>query len=335
MIKRGPVHLIGRTAEFAAAVGRGLNAIRPKRRFGPAEIDPYFGYTTKDEIILRGRVISRRPDRAKKLREASPTLWANFKAMAALFDTRELANIPILCEGQETSSDEEGYFNLTLPRPEEENGWVSFSCYFNEQDDPVKLAALLPSPDAEYGIISDIDDTLIKTEAWNLIRNLWNSMTGNAQTRLVFEDAVTLIKTLHDGVNPVFYVSSSPWNLHAFLDEIFERAGLIRGPKFLRDLGLSKKNLVKRGHNTRKTRSIDTILAANPDLPFVLIGDTGQHDAHVYHDTIKRHPERIRQVILRAPSASIDKSDQLWIDRIMATGTPIYVGETYHALLKS
>ena len=326
--------MIGRIAEFAAACGRGFKVLRPKRKFGPAEIDPYFGYATEDKIVLRGRVLSRRPDKGKTPAKHSPTIWTNFKAMAALFNTRELENICVQCEGLETLTDEEGYFEINLPRPSDTQGWIAFECYFNDHDEPGSLTALLPSSEAEYGIISDIDDTLIKTETWSLLRNLWNSLTGSAESRLVFSDAVELIKTLHDNVNPVFYVSSSPWNLHAFLSEIFDRAGLIRGPKFLRDLGISKKKIVNQNHNSRKTRSIDTILAANSGLQFILIGDTGQHDARVYHDTIQRHPDRIRQVILRAPDPSMDKSDKLWIEKIMATGTPIYVGETYHALLK-
>jgi phosphatidate phosphatase APP1 len=327
--------MIGRIAEFAAACGRALKVLHPKRTFGPAEIDPYFGYSTPDEIVIRGRVLSRRPDKGKTPAKLSPTIWTNFKSMAALFNTRELENVAVRCQGQETFTDEEGYFSLSLPKPDGKYGWVSFDCYFNGGDAPAALTALLPSPNAEFGIISDIDDTLIKTETWSLLRNLWNSLTGSAESRLVFSDAVALVETLHDGVNPVFYVSSSPWNLHAFLSEIFDRAGLIRGPKFLRDLGVSKQKLVNENHHSRKTRSIDTILAANPSLTFILIGDTGQHDARVYHDTIKRHPNRIRQVILRAPHRSIGRSDIHWIENIMATSTPIFVGETYDALLKS
>lgn len=327
--------MIGRVAEFAAACGRGLNAVRPKRTFGPAEVDPYFGYATENEIVLRGRIISRRSKKISKPSKEPPSTWSNFKSMVALFNTRELDNVHIRCEGEETYTDEEGYFDLKLPRPNNASGWESFDCYFDNEEPPAQLTALLPSSDARYGVISDIDDTLIKTEAWSLIRNLWNSLTGNAESRLVFSDAVILIRKLHDNINPVFYVSSSPWNLHAFLNEVFERAGLTQGPKFLRDLGISKTKRVRDSHGNHKGRSIDTVLMANPALTFILIGDTGQHDAQVYHDAILRHPDRIRQVILRTPQASLDRSDTLWINKIMETGTPIYIGETYGPFLSA
>lgn len=325
--------MIGRLAELAAVLERAFDAIRPRRNFGPAEIDPYFGYATDENIVLRGRVLSRKPSRSKTVLNDDSSAWTNFKAMIALFRTREQTGITIQCEGYETTSDEEGYFDVSLPRPTDAEGWVSFDCQFGADQGSSNLTALLPSTHANYGIISDIDDTLIKTEAWSLARNLWNSLTGNAESRLVFPDAVDLIQDLHAGRNPVFYVSSSPWNMHAFLGEVFTRAGLVQGPKFLRDLGISKTKIVKEAHGAHKARSIDTVLAANPNLSFILIGDTGQHDARVYFHAIERHPERIRQVILRMPSASLGRKDQLWIDKIMQTSTPIYVGETYNPLL--
>ncbi len=327
--------MIRRIAELAAACGRGLNSIRPKRAFGPAELDPYFGYATESELVLRGRILSRRPNKTAKPPKETPSTWSNFKAMAALFNTRELDNVHVRCAGEETVTNAEGYFDLRLPRPTEVSGWLSFDCYFNHQDDPAKLTVLVPPLMAKYGVISDIDDTLIKTEAWSLLRNLWNSMTGSAESRLVFSDAVALIRKLHNDINPVFYVSSSPWNLHAFLSEIFERSGLIRGPKFLRDLGISKSKRMRDSHRNHKGRSIDTILTANPGLTFILIGDTGQQDAHVYYDAVLRHPKRIRQVILRTPQASLDRSDTLWINKIMETGTPVYIGETYGPYLST
>jgi len=138
---------------------------------------------------------------------------------------------------------------------------------------------------------------------------------------------------LHSSINPVYYVSSSPWNLHGFLNEIFERAGLIRGPKFLRDLGISDRKFITNTHGQHKGDAIDEILAANPDLPFILLGDTGQHDAHAYYDAIQRHPGRFQQIILRTPNLNLSESNQEWIEKIKATETPIYVGADYLPLL--
>ena len=322
-------------ARIASVMERIFDAVRPKRIYGDIEIDPYFGHATPTEIVLRGRVLTRRAIKVVEALEADPSLWTNFKSMMALFNTREVSDVRISCGAVETLSDEEGYFELTLSRPNNVTGWVKHEVGYGDPKESAELTALIPAEAAEFGIISDIDDTLIKTDAWSLRRNLWNSMTGNAQSRYVFPDAVELISKLHAGINPVFYVSSSPWNLHGFLSEIFERAGLIRGPKFLRDLGISDTQFITGTHGEHKGDAIDEILAANPELSFILMGDTGQHDAHVYYDTVKRHPDRIRQIILRAPNPKLSKSNQSWVNKILETGTPIYIGEDYTPLLSS
>jgi len=322
-----------RLARATLIIERMFDVVIPRRGFGDAEIDPYFGHATPTTVILRGRVLSRKIKKPVKEVEADASLWTNFKAMIALFNTREMSNIRISCLGKETLSDEEGYFELVLPRSKDQTGWINHNVHFGEVNGRADLTALLPSTDAEFGIISDIDDTLIKTDAWSLSRNLWNSLTGNAHSRYVFPDAIQLIQLLHNQINPVFYVSSSPWNLHGFLTEIFDRAGLVRGPKFLRILGISESKFItgKRGHH--KGAAIDEILAANPELSFILIGDTGQHDAHVYHEALLRHPGRIRRIILRAPLPGLSKENQIYVDKIEATDTPLFVGETYQPLL--
>ena len=129
--------------------------------------------------------------------------------------------------------------------------------------------------------------------------------------------------------NPVFYVSSSPWNLHDFLDTIFARAGLPMGPMFLRDLGISETQFISGTHGDHKGAAIDAILNANPGLSFVLIGDTGQHDAEVYRDAARRRPGRIRAVALRQPGKRPDRASRAAMAEIEADGIPLFAAPTF------
>ena len=323
-----------RLARTASILERVFDAIIPRRAYGNAEIDPYLGLATPKQIILRGRVLSRKVIKTEVHFEDDPSRWRNFKTMVALFNTREIPNVRVSHNEHETWTDEEGYFELILPRPTSMSGWLDHTVSFGTCATETTLKALLPSAEAKVGIISDIDDTLIKTDAWSLRRNLWNSLTGDVNSRYVFPDAIKLIQSLHNGVNPVYYVSSSPWNMHEFLTDVFERAGLVKGPKFLRDLGISDRKFVTGSHGQHKGDAIDEILAANPELSFILLGDTGQHDAHVYYDAIKRHPGRIQKVILRAATPKLSKENQIWVDKISTTKIPIFVGESYEPLLE-
>ena len=308
-------------------------AVRAERlvdRFRSAPEEPplfeaYRGYATPHDLILRGRVLTRiRAD--APLPEQSK--WTNLKQMVSLFMTDEVANVTVRVPGTlaEAQSDEEGYVTIALPRGDRAAGWREVTAMVEGSEDlPVACPVLIPSDEARFGVISDIDDTMMQTGAYSLAKNLWTTFTGSAATRHVFPDSIELIRALSkDADAPIFYVSSSPWNLHAFLENTFKRAELPLGPMFLRDLGISDTQFVTGTHGDHKSAAIDTILEANPDLSFVLIGDTGQHDAEIYLDAIQRHPDRIRAVVLRQPGPGPDDAAEAAMDKIKLTGVPLY-----------
>ena len=313
----------------AIAVERIVDPLIPQSRRPPV-IDPYLGYATPDVLVLRGRVLT-------GLRRTDPdprnSRLTNFRQMAGLFLTDEVAGVEVRAIGTERTvrTDEEGYFRLELPRSALKPGWHAVPLDIPGQADSDTIAeVLITDPDARFGVISDVDDTVMETGAYSLARNLWTSLTGSALTRRVFPDALALMERLHDGCNPVYYVSSSPWNLHAFLDSVlFRRAGLVRGPLFLRDLGISKDQFISGTHGDHKGAQIDILFGAHPGLPFVLVGDSGQHDAEVYRDAAARWPGRVLQVILHDVDPTPDPKVALALDELRAMGIPVWTGEDY------
>jgi phosphatidate phosphatase APP1 len=284
--------------------------------------------------VARGRVLVSRRDRTPR---PDQRRLINFWHLVMRFFTREVPGATIrACDTTISAvSDEEGYFTLLLPGRPTGRGWTEIVAEIEARPDGrTGLPVSVTSPNATFGIISDIDDTVMHTGAYSLALNLWTTLTGNSLTREIFPDAVALMERLHDGRNPVFYVSSSPWNLHDFLEQVFHRAGLVRGPLFLRDLGIAKDQLVTNSHGSHKGSAIDTIFSANPELPFVLIGDTGQHDAEVYLRAAKRHPGRVRRIILRAPGPGADERDKRFAAEAAALGVDVSVGRDYRTLIR-
>ena len=94
-------------------------------------------------------------------------------------------------------------------------------------------------------------------------------------------------------MNPVFYVSSSPWNLHAFLLAFIRHQDFPLGPVLLRDL------LGNRHGREQKHTRIREVLDLHPDLSFVLLGDSGEHDPQIYADIVREYPDRILAVYIR------------------------------------
>lgn len=327
---RGILLSIGRLAE------RGLERIG--RRDSAPVLDPYIGYEAQDGWKLRARVLT-------NLRRTSPvpeqSRWTNLRQMVSLFVTNEVADVPVEAAGIRALSDAEGYVDLTVP-PEAVTGsagpkaaretgpWAEIEARVAAPDGARALLPVRRIGAPDFLVISDIDDTMMQTGAHSLWRNLWTTFTGSALTRSVYPDAVTLMRILSDGErNPVFYVSSSPWNMHAFLQRVFALAGLPRGPVFLRDLGLSASGGIGKGHLGHKGAAIDTILADVPGVPVYLLGDTGQKDAVVYRTAIERHPGRVLGVALRDPAPGVGLDDAAEIAAIEQAGVPCYQGADF------
>ncbi|QUJ76238.1 DUF2183 domain-containing protein [Sulfitobacter albidus] len=299
---------------------RGIDRIRGQRNPNRV-IDPYLGYADGDAVIVRGRVLA-------ALRRNAPTegqsRWQNLRQIFNLFFTDEVAAVEVEAVGVRGMSDEEGYFTLRVPL-QPQPGWVEVPVRITGGEDHTVCPALIPDPQASFGVLSDIDDTVLQTGAYSLARNLWTSFTGNALTRKIFPDAVTFMQALSaNGRNPIYFISSSPWNLHSFLRAIFDRAGLVKGPMFLRDLGLGEQQFISGTHGDHKGRAIDTMMQANPTLRYVLVGDTGQHDAFVYRDAVARHPGRVAAVVLREPKPGADAKSLAAIKTVEAAGVPVF-----------
>lgn len=289
---------------FFLSLERVWDRLLPRDATPEPVIDAYLGYATPDGCQLRGRVLD---GHRYSTQIDARSRWNAFRNMARNFFTAEMPGVRVASGNVETLSDEEGYFQLTVPTlPPGEH---AVALRLPDHDTQIEAAILVPEADAKLGIISDIDDTVMRTGAFSLARNLWMTATTFITDREVFADTVAVLKRLQGDANPVFYVSSSPWNLHAYLSAVFEANGVPRGPMFLRDFGVSQTMFITSTHGSHKGHAIDTILAANPGLDFVLIGDSGQHDALVYHDAIVRHPGRIKQVLLRH-AGPIDQADR-------------------------
>lgn len=86
-------------------------------------------------------------------------------------------------------------------------GWQTVQVTLPDYDHRVEATIIVPSPDAELGMISDIDDTVIRTGAYWLPRSLWTTATTFISDRGVFQDTVALLQQLHARTNAVFHVS--------------------------------------------------------------------------------------------------------------------------------
>lgn len=266
---------------------------------------PYLGWGTDEVLYLQARVLS--DHRAVEGSTVDPW-WRNARAMVARFLTSEVpgAVLRVTVDGTTATvtTGEEGHARLEVERSGTATGWIDVTWQLvlpaPASNDPVRSHALVPPAGARFGVISDLDDTVLRTGITSTVTMVSTTFFNNAQTRLPFPGVAEFYRALHaDGRNPVFYVSTSPWNLYDLLADFLEVRGIPSGPMFLTDWGLDRHTFVQPDSRAHKTTAIERVLAAYPGLSFVLIGDAGQHDPEIYRDVVRAHPDRIAAVYIR------------------------------------
>jgi phosphatidate phosphatase APP1 len=291
-----------------------FNLRRRLNLFKPAFIVTYRSYGTPNRLYLKGRVLANKNINSP---DDHHTTWHNLLNMYKRFQTDPIPNavlgVHFLDQHHTIVTDQDGYFVLNLaPETPLDLDDIWHKVEIELLESPVRFKegekstaeVLVPPPDAEYGIISDIDDTIIETSATNLLKMSGKTFLNNARTRLPFPGVSAFYNSLLLGRNgkrnnPFFYVSSSPWNLYDMLVDFLDVQDIPAGPLLLRDFGISRNKPTMAGHMGHKLKEIENILLTFPHLDFILIGDSGQDDPKIYREVVKRHPTRILAIYIR------------------------------------
>ena len=293
---------------------RKLGRFRSKR---PFEIVPYLSFGTSTELFIRGRVIE---DKGLTLATPDASRWRNFSDTYKRFVSDKVphARLKVGYPGgeQEVEADAQGYFGEQLTLPEAVSaGWTEVSyTLLSPQRKGVEAAeavgrVLVPEADAQFGVISDMDDTVVQTDVTRWVRVAGAVLFGNAHTRLPFRGVATFYRALEQGrgggPNPLFYVSSSPWNLYDLLLEFLTLGQIPLGPLNLRAWRGGTGELFPGEHGAFKQHEIRRILDTFPDLPFILIGDSGEQDPEIYGEIVEHYPGRILAIYIRNVSGEV------------------------------
>ncbi len=337
-------------SDLGSRLGRALYLLgrpaRGDRGRGGTLIQPYRGFASQREIFLMGRVF--RQQRASPIIRKG-RLGRDLVDIARRISRRGAPGITLTARFgnsyQHVTTDRDGYFHIDMcfaKPPRRERLWHRLQIEAPANDSgPHRSMGIffLPPRQARYVVISDIDDTVIFTGVANKVKMVWRLFFQGVRERVAFPGVAAFYRALHRGVagdefNPMLYVSRSPWGLYEILEEFFELHDIPEGPiLFLREWGLSWRRPLPRRAKEYKLTLIRRMLAIYDELPFILIGDSGQRDPEIYAQIVREHPGRIAAIYIRDVSkASRRRSIEALSAEIAATGTPLLLATDTRAM---
>ena len=315
------------------------------------EIVPYRGFGTPSRVLVQGRAMQ-----AKDLSPAGEhdnmlvNLINTYKRIDSDALSRARVSVRVGAVEREVTADNEGFFRewIDLPTPlVVEGDWYPVQCRLlspllpTQPDVRATARVRVPRTDATFGVISDLDDTVIQSRVANFLQAVRTIMLGNARTRLPFAGVAAFYRALERGgdgkqCNPIFYVSSSPWNIHDVITEFLALQEIPDGPVMLRDWDIELSALASSRLRQHKEPLIKEILATYPSLPFILIGDTSQRDPEIYREIVRQNPSRILAVYIRNvdPNPERAASVQALAEEILAAGSSLVLADDTAAAAK-
>lgn len=292
-------------------------------------IQTYRGYGNDHHFFIKGRVIE---DTGLTQPEENDKIRHNILAMIKRYGSTGISDVEVFAEfhgvRKKCITDEDGFFTLNMQVEHEmvdEQDWQHIHFYMKGKGRTIVHAdgeILLTRKKAQYGVITDIDDTLLISHATNARKKLRLMLFKNAKTRLPFDGVVAFYCALEKGftgkksdyLNPFFYVSSSEWNLYDLLADFCYYHKLPKGPFLLRQVSVSLGKIWKAGggNHNHKLEKIRHILDLHEEREFILIGDSGQHDAEIYRQIVGEYPDRINTIYIR----DVRPSKHEWVQQI-------------------
>ncbi|SDZ30112.1 Phosphatidate phosphatase APP1 [Herbiconiux ginsengi] len=294
----------------AARIDDAIHAVRERwarRRGHLPTVIPYTGYGSTTRIRVLGRVLltkqpkpGSRAARTMQRREERVRGWRSFTSVPV-----GDVSVTIEVEGivRTVQADRGGVVDTPVD-VELEPGWHTITMQ-TEGSDAVEAPIYIVAPGTDFGVVCDIDDTVMVTVLPRPFLAFWNTFVLDEHARIPTPGMAVFLErmmTEHPGA-PVIYLSTGAWNVAPTLSRFLSRNLYPRGPLLLTDWGPTHDRFFRSGREHKET-NLRRLAAEFPDIRWVLIGDDGQHDEEIYGEFALDHPDHVRAIAIRQLSTS-------------------------------
>ena len=213
----------------------------------------------------------------------------------------------------EVPTDRSGYIDVRLENLGLEPGWQWVE-YSTREGRVTQGEVQIVRADEDFGIISDIDDTIITTMLPRLFIAAWNTFVLHESARQAVPGMAELYHDLlekHPG-SPLVFVSTGAWNTQPTLTRFLHSRNFPLGAMLLTDWGPTNVGWFRSGRE-HKEREVRQLAEDFPNIRWVVVGDDGQHDPTIYSEFTQDAPGRVRAVAIRHLTLA---------EQVLAHGTP-------------
>jgi phosphatidate phosphatase APP1 len=290
------------------------------------------GYGGEDWVRVLGRVLITSPIPSKSDGEyARVRGWRSFVAVPVGF-----AQVSITVGGvtHEVVADRGGVVDTVLPA-RLDPGWQSLTMTV-EDGDPVEARVFIVGTDVRFGVVCDVDDTVMVTSLPRPLVAAWNSFVIDEHARQPVPGMAVLMNRIvgeNEGA-PVVYLSTGAWNIGPTLSRFLARHLFPPGAMLLTDWGPTHDRWFRSGTDHKST-NLARLADEFPQVTWLLIGDDGQHDEQVYTGFAEGHPDRVAAVAIRrlTPAEAVLAGGRSQADVPSGVAVPRVTGDDGAALL--
>ena len=268
---------------------------RGRKRGLKTTIIPYAGYGSPGWTRVLCRVVLTKDDGAGRQRAEKVRGWRSFFSIPV--DDREVT-ITAGDTVQRVLPDRGGVLDVRI-ETDFTPGWNTITLKTDDTE-PMTAPVFIVDPDANFGIISDVDDTVMVTALPRPFLAAWNTFVLDEHARTPVAGMAVLYDRLshaNPGA-PVIYLSTGAWNVAPTLTRFMERNMYPRGPLLLTDWGPTRDRWFRSGQEHKRS-SLRRIAEEFPSMKWLLVGDDGQHDEALYGEFSTEHPENVAAVAIR------------------------------------
>ncbi|MFF7292789.1 App1 family protein [Microbacterium sp. NPDC008134] len=270
--------------------------VRARKRGRTATVVPFPGYGGPGWVRVVGRVLIVPPQRRGKDGElASIRGWRSFVGIPVSFGK---VTVRIGDTEHQVVADRGGVVDAVI-HGDLDAGWQTFHVSTEEQD-PVEATAFVVAESTTFGVVSDVDDTVMVTALPRPFIAFWNSFVLDEHARIPVPGMGVLLDQLlrqHPGA-PMVYLSTGAWNIAPTLRRFLSRHLFPAGSMLLTDWGPTHDRWFRSGREHKLT-NLRRLATEFPHVRWLLIGDDGQHDESIYSTFLEEHPESVAGVAIR------------------------------------